>query len=63
MKKEMREAIANKLETEGTYSGHTWKAEVVSGLVRVTEYTGDKQKCIVKEMTWDSFTHLFLLNK
>lgn len=59
----MRSYIAHVLEKNGVFEMSNWKAEVADGLVRVTQYTGNRKNKTVTEMTWDSFTHLFLLNK
>lgn len=60
---EVREKIADILEQTGHYTGHNWRAETYDGYVYVTQMTGDCQKSTTSRMTWDTFTHLFLLNK
>jgi len=64
MVKEAREKIADILEQVGHYTGHNWRAETYDGWVYVTQWTsGNKKNRTTQRMTWDTFTHLFLLNK
>lgn len=59
-----REKIVEILEQVGYYNGHNWRAEVWDGFVYVTQWaSGNMANRTTKHMTWDTFTHLFLLNK
>lgn len=64
MVKEAREKIADILEQVGYYMGHNWRAETYDGWVYVTQWaSGNIKNRTTRRMTWDTFTHLFLLNK
>lgn len=64
MVKETREKIAQILEQVGHYNGNNWRAEVWDGFVYVTQWpAGNMANRTMKRMTWDTFTHLFLLSK
>lgn len=64
MVKEAREKIADILEQVGHYTGHNWRAEIYDGWVYVTQWASEnKRNRTTQRMTWDTFTHLFLLNK
>ena len=64
MNREMCRKIVKHLEKHGVVTGHRWKAELIDGLVYVSECTGDRQKWTTrKKMTWDTFEHFFLRNR